>query len=259
MPLTLLGLRLFHAVRRRRDGHARPRPDRVPDEDRRARRRGRRQRGHRAHRAARLDRRDRAGEGARSGSACGPAAPSSCRPATLRLERWAREHQPHARHVTFGEGDARRRGSSATSRSTPAAIVELDVFGERHELRLQLVGKHAALDACAALAAAHAAGASRRRRRSPASRARGRPRCAARSSRVGGRKVIVDCYNANPASMAAALRTLAERAQGDARSRSLGDMLELGDHAPRRAPRGRRAREASSASTSSRSASTRAR
>jgi len=40
--------------------------------------------------------------------------------------------------------------------------------------------------------------------------------------------VIVDCYNANPASMAAALRTLAERAKGQPAIAVLGDMLELG-------------------------------
>jgi UDP-N-acetylmuramyl pentapeptide synthase len=55
---------------------------------------------------------------------------------------------------------------------------------------------------------------------------------------LGGRKVIVDCYNANPASMAAALHSLAERAHGLPRRAHtpaiavLGDMLELGDHAP---------------------------
>jgi UDP-N-acetylmuramyl pentapeptide synthase len=48
---------------------------------------------------------------------------------------------------------------------------------------------------------------------------------------LGGRHVIVDCYNANPASMAAALRTLAERAHGHPAIAVLGDMLELGDHA----------------------------
>jgi UDP-N-acetylmuramyl pentapeptide synthase len=61
---------------------------------------------------------------------------------------------------------------------------------------------------------------------------------------IAGRKLIVDCYNANPASMAAALHALAERAQSPdlgaadgARNRRrtaiavLGDMLELGDHA----------------------------
>ncbi len=49
---------------------------------------------------------------------------------------------------------------------------------------------------------------------------------------VGGRKIIVDCYNANPASMAASLRALAERGKGKAAVAVVGDMLELGDHAP---------------------------
>jgi len=45
---------------------------------------------------------------------------------------------------------------------------------------------------------------------------------------VGGRRVLVDCYNANPASMRAAIETLAELA-GDRRAIAvLGDMLELG-------------------------------
>ena len=49
---------------------------------------------------------------------------------------------------------------------------------------------------------------------------------------LGGRKVIVDCYNANPASMTAALHSLAERAHGLPAIAVLGDMLELGEHAP---------------------------
>jgi UDP-N-acetylmuramyl pentapeptide synthase len=65
---------------------------------------------------------------------------------------------------------------------------------------------------------------------------------------VAGRQVIVDCYNANPASMTAALHALAERAHGAGlemihgpRSSHghavtaiavLGDMLELGSHGP---------------------------
>jgi UDP-N-acetylmuramyl pentapeptide synthase len=48
---------------------------------------------------------------------------------------------------------------------------------------------------------------------------------------IHGRRVIVDCYNANPASMEASLRTLAELAQGKQGVAVLGDMLELGDHA----------------------------
>jgi UDP-N-acetylmuramyl pentapeptide synthase len=58
---------------------------------------------------------------------------------------------------------------------------------------------------------------------------------------IAGRKVIVDCYNANPASMTAALHALAERAHRDPRDEHghgtaalavLGDMLELGEHGP---------------------------
>jgi MurE/MurF fusion protein len=147
-----------------------------------------------------------------------------------RLERWARQHQPKARHVTFGEGDADVR--IIDYKPTDAGgTAQLEVFGDKHELRLQLVGKHAAIDACAALAAAHAAGAS------VAQALSGLERALPVSMRgevieLGGRKVIVDCYNANPASMAAALHSLAERAHGLPAIAVIGDMLELGDHAP---------------------------
>jgi murE/murF fusion protein len=145
-----------------------------------------------------------------------------------RLERWARQHQPTARHVTFGEGDADVRLVAYTP-TDAGARVKLDVFGETHELKLQLVGKHAAIDACAALAAAHAAGASVSQALAGLSRALP---VAMRGEVVelGGRKVIVDCYNANPSSMAAALHSLAERAQGGAAIAVIGDMLELGTH-----------------------------
>jgi murE/murF fusion protein len=146
-----------------------------------------------------------------------------------RLEYWARIHQLTARHVTFGEGDADVR--LAEYKPTDAGgIAKLDVFGDTYELKLQLVGKHAAIDACAALAAAHAAGAS------IAQALDGLARALPVSMRgevveLGGRKVIVDCYNANPASMTAALHSLAERAHGLPAIAVLGDMLELGDHA----------------------------
>jgi len=100
---------------------------------------------------------------------------------------------------------------------------------------LELVGKHAALDACAAIAAAIAAGAS-------VDQALRGLACARPATMRGevidiaGRKVIVDCYNANPASMTAALHALAERAGGPGRGTTalavLGDMLELGSHGP---------------------------
>ena len=152
-----------------------------------------------------------------------------------RLARWAREHHPATvRHVTFGEGDADVRLVSYAPLDAGGQLV-LDVFGQRHELVLGLVGKHAALDACAAIAAAHAAGASIAQALAGLARARP-PAMRGEVIEVAGRKVIVDCYNANPASMAASLRALAERAHGQAPKRLalavLGDMLELGTHAP---------------------------
>ena len=148
-----------------------------------------------------------------------------------RLEKYACEYQPQARHVTFGETDAADIRLVEYLPSDAGGTIQLDVFGERKHLVLQLVGRHAALDACAALAAAHAAGASIDSALAGLARARP-PSMRGEVVEIGGRKVIVDSYNANPASMAAALRTLAERARGVPAIAVLGDMLELGDHGP---------------------------
>ncbi len=146
-----------------------------------------------------------------------------------RLAQWAHVHRPKARRVTFGERDADVNLVEYTPLDDGGQLV-LDAFGQRCELRLGLVGRHAAIDACAALAAAHAAGASLAQ--ALAGLARARP-AAMRGEviEVAGRKVIVDCYNANPASMAAALRTLAERKHAHKAIAVIGDMLELGSHA----------------------------
>ena len=53
--------------------------------------------------------------------------------------------------------------------------------------------------------------------------------------RIGPLEVLDDSYNANPASMEAALEALAQRARvtgGEARMAALGEMLELGQSAP---------------------------
>jgi UDP-N-acetylmuramoyl-tripeptide--D-alanyl-D-alanine ligase len=47
---------------------------------------------------------------------------------------------------------------------------------------------------------------------------------------TGARTIINDAYNANPESMAAALRTLATIAQGRPTVAVLGQMAELGEH-----------------------------
>ena len=148
-----------------------------------------------------------------------------------RLDRLAREVKPHARFVTFGETDgADVRLVEYTATDAGGRLV-LDIFGDTHELALPLIGRHAAVDACAAIAAAHAAGASVAQILDGLARARP-PSMRGEIIDVGGRHVIVDCYNANPVAMAAALRTLAERAGGKTALAVVGDMLELGDHAP---------------------------
>ena len=152
-----------------------------------------------------------------------------------RLLHLAREHQPRARHVTFGEAEgADIRLVSYAPRDDGGDLV-LDVFGETRELRLHLVGRHTAIDACCALAAAHATGASLDAILAGLGRAHP-PSMRGEVVDVKGRKVIVDCYNANPASMTAALHTLAERAVGSLEHGRrgiavLGDMLELGTYA----------------------------
>jgi MurE/MurF fusion protein len=147
-----------------------------------------------------------------------------------RLAALARGHQPGARQVTFGEPGA--DVALASYRPTDAGgELELDVLGARHHLTLGLVGRHAALDACAAVAAAVAAGASLELVLRGLARARP-PAMRGEVIELRDRHVIVDCYNANPASMAAALRALAERAHGKVAIAVVGDMLELGSHAP---------------------------
>jgi murE/murF fusion protein len=153
-----------------------------------------------------------------------------------RLAALARRHKPDARHLTFGEhgADVALAGYHAIDVGSELAI---DVLGQRHALVLGLVGKHAALDACAALAAALAAGASVDQALRGLARARP-PAMRGEVIEVAGRQVIVDCYNANPASMTAALHTLAERARGQGQGADktaiavVGDMLELGSHGP---------------------------
>ncbi len=93
--------------------------------------------------------------------------------------------------------------------------------------RLRVPGLHNASNAAAVVAAARQLGVDDPRiadgleRFEPAEM-----RLAVRE--IGGAIVIVDCYNANPDSMAAALRTLAEVGEGKRTVAVIGDMLELG-------------------------------
>ena len=94
-------------------------------------------------------------------------------------------------------------------------------------VKLPLLGAHQADNAALAAAAALALEVP------PAAIAAGLARVAPGKHRgqlllIGGRHVLDDCYNANPASMAAALRTLTGLRGSHAAVAILGDMLELG-------------------------------
>ncbi|WP_026538801.1 UDP-N-acetylmuramoyl-tripeptide--D-alanyl-D-alanine ligase [Arthrobacter sp. 9MFCol3.1] len=99
----------------------------------------------------------------------------------------------------------------------------------RHHVAAKLIGAHHMANLLAAAAAAHAAGipgaqiAASLSAQTAASRWR-----MERTERPDGVTVINDAYNANPESMRAALRTLAELGQGRRTWAVLGAMLELG-------------------------------
>jgi UDP-N-acetylmuramoyl-tripeptide--D-alanyl-D-alanine ligase len=148
----------------------------------------------------------------------------------------------HARVMTFGLQQAAdvwahwepRGGGSRLQLHTGAGEVELE---------LPLPGRHNVMNALAAVAAALAAGAEL------ADVSRGLPTLAAEAGRLqartgpGGIQVYDDTYNANPASLAAALQVLA--AADGCKWLVLGDMAELGgDAASLHEQAGRLARDA---------------
>lgn len=143
---------------------------------------------------------------------------------------------------------AKARGARVISfGTTPQADVrcdirESDVRGtqcimrcgaESYELRMALPGAHNAVNAAAALAAVRAVEPAYPLSTAADVLARFAPvnmRC--QVEQVHGVDVIVDCYNANPESMLAALHVLAAHAAGGRRVALLGEMHELGAAAP---------------------------
>jgi UDP-N-acetylmuramoyl-tripeptide--D-alanyl-D-alanine ligase len=116
--------------------------------------------------------------------------------------------------------------------------VEAEIAGRRLRYALKLAGRHWALNSVAALAAAECAGADPER---AAAALVGLAPLKGRGARHrvgppgGGLELIDESYNASPASIEAALATLALRTPGHGGRRIavLGDMLELGPDGPR--------------------------
>ncbi len=146
--------------------------------------------------------------------------------------RSAASQRPGARIVSFGTGEADYRACDIAL-APDGSTVEADLAGRRIGFRTALPGRHWVLNALAALAAADALGADLERAAAaladlPALDGRGRSHVVACSG--GTFTLIDDSYNANPASVRAAIETLGRiaPAPGGRRIAVLGSMRELG-------------------------------
>jgi UDP-N-acetylmuramoyl-tripeptide--D-alanyl-D-alanine ligase len=141
-----------------------------------------------------------------------------------------------SRVLTFGE----KAGSDAQVISISGddpMVVEADILGRRHKFQLGAPGAHIAVNAVAALVAVavldgdvvNAAAALR-----DFAPLKGRGARFDVAVTGGRARVIDESYNANPASMRAALALLASAQPGATGRRIavLGDMLEMGPHGP---------------------------
>ncbi len=138
-----------------------------------------------------------------------------------------------ARRITFATaGRAHVRAERVQPKGIAGQVFTLVVNGKRRRVSLPVPGLHYVTNALAAAAAAHAVGLG------IAEMARGLADFEKIKWRMEITKLrrniilINDCYNANPASMEATLRSFVEM-KGEARGIAvLGDMLELGAKSP---------------------------
>ena len=144
-------------------------------------------------------------------------------------------HLPEERKARFAP--AERRPDHALVRileCIPAgeygSVIRLSVGTLPVIVRLPLPGEHNARNAAAALTVAALVGLPILDAAKALEKAALPPHRSALHV-IGGRKVMDDCYNANPTSMMAALQTVAASAGNSAAFAILGDMLEIGAEA----------------------------
>lgn len=137
------------------------------------------------------------------------------------------------RLVTFGAAAGADYRMLDYRETDAGGVAKAEVNGASFDVRLQVAGRHQAMNALAALAAAEALGASRETLLAGLA---GHSAGAGRGLRFsvslpGGDVLVIDeSYNANPASMTAAIAQLASAAPGPGGRRIavIGEMLELG-------------------------------
>ncbi len=134
-----------------------------------------------------------------------------------------------ARWLTFGRdgrADVRLEETRPLGRAGQELVLRSD--GRTFAVALGFLGAHNALNAAAAFALARALGLSADACAVGLARARPTARRLTIVEAPGGLTVLDDCYNANPASVRAALQTARELAGSGRVVAVLGDMLELG-------------------------------
>ncbi len=149
--------------------------------------------------------------------------------------------------ISFGEAETATARLLKLSQQSESASIEADILGERVLFKLNSAGRHQVINALAVLAVVKLAGADLARCALALGQWKpGDGRGARRRIRLDpidpntAFELIDESYNANPASVVAALETLslaqpAKTATGrpGRRIAVLGDMLELGDEADR--------------------------
>lgn len=147
---------------------------------------------------------------------------------------WARrlEKKFKGEKVTYGKnGDV--RGENWKFLGAEGTEFTLRAGAKRERIRLRICGEHNFSNALGAAAMAYALGVDLAAIRAGLERVRPFPmRMAVEQWKGVG--VINDAYNANPASMEAALKTLGRIDTAGKKIAILGDMLELGREAPKR-------------------------
>jgi len=139
--------------------------------------------------------------------------------------------------VTFGETDGADFQLVDYAADGAGARIKVKIKNQPHDLAVGIPGRHQAMNMLAALAAAGSVGAPLAPALAALSGLRPAEGRGARTSirLSGGEATLIDeSYNANPASMAAAIGLLAAApvAGGGRRIAVLGQMLELGPDAP---------------------------
>jgi UDP-N-acetylmuramoyl-tripeptide--D-alanyl-D-alanine ligase len=150
------------------------------------------------------------------------------RGATAVVPAGVAELEPHVR----SDLEVIRVGEDARLLSFEGGRLKADLAGTPLELELPFRARHQAENALTAAAAYWALGLPLERIQEGASQIELSRLRGEELPLAGGGVLINDCWNANPASMAAALRDLSER-NGGRRIAVLGGMAELGRDGPR--------------------------